>query len=758
MSWMTVAVRLSPLCACCLMLAPAPASARASVRIEIEAGDALSDPTPVAPVGGNAGTTLGEQRRLALDYAARVWGDRLDSSVPITVGVTFEPLPCSGSASVLGAAATTALFSGISSGGANPDFYYPSALANKLAGRDLDPSEPEIRMQLNSDVDAACKAGTGGFYYGFDGKGEQGVDFAETVLHELAHGLGLASFADPESGELFASDAVDPYTALVRDLDLDKLWPALSDAERATSAGDFRRVAWDGERARNATAQQFAKGVPALAFEPAVVGFSGVVSDSSFGQNSALHSASGPVRTAQNQGCGSLASANVKGAVVVLAPTRCPAAFAAQSAKDAGAVGALIVSSGSPFSEPVQPLEADAQDVSIPVIAVTSEDAERIRQAAASGNLRASLGGIADQLLGGDALQRPLLFASQPVSASSSISHLEPLIRPQQLMEPITGPVPTHDVSFTLALLADLGWSLTCGNGVLDDGEACDDGAKNSDVLPDRCRSDCKQPSCGDGVKDSNEACDGDNDDERANACRTNCELPACGDGIVDDGEECDDGRNSNSDARGATCRVRCRKPACGDGVVDEGEECDDGTRNSDTRAGACRSECKKAHCGDGVVDPGETCDGSTGCSGECTRGGVESGSKTRESREQSDVGERADEAADASADSKVHRSECGCRVVRGAPPPRTLVRVWSALMLGLALWRCRRRRLARARSAERRASRRCSSRSSRCDTSPSHPAPSSAPTSSADRDRRRTRSEARRSRTRPRCAVRARE
>jgi hypothetical protein len=692
MSSMTVAVRLTPLCACVLFLAPAPAFARATVTIQIEAGDALSDTTSVAPVGGNSGTTLGEQRKLALDYAAQVWGDRLDSTVPITVGVTFEPLPCSGSASVLGAAATTALFSGVSGGGANPDFYYPSALANKLAGRDLDPSEPEIRMQLNSDVDAGCKAGTGGFYYGFDGKGQQGVDFTETVLHELAHGLGLASFADPETGELFSSDAVDPYTALVRDLELDKLWPALTDAQRATSAGDLRRVAWDGERARSATAEQFAKGVPALSFEPVVSGFSGIVSDSSFGQNSALHPVSGPVRTAQNQGCGSLASANVKGAVVLLAPTRCSVASAAQSAKEAGAIGALIVSSGSPFTAPVQPLEAETQDVAIPVIAVTSDDADRIAQAASSGEFRASLGGNADQLLGGDSMQRPLLFASEPVSASSSISHVEPLIRPQQLMEPITGPVPTHDVSFTLALLADLGWSLTCGNGAVDNGEACDDGAKNSDVLPDRCRSDCKRPSCGDGVKDSNEACDGNNDDKRANACRTNCKLPACGDGVVDNGEECDDGAN-NSDTRGGTCRMRCRKPACGDGVVDPGEACDDGARNSDTRAGACRTECKKAYCGDGVVDPGETCDGSTGCSDECTRGGEKTGAKTAESREEPDAGERADEEADASADTHEHRAECSCRVVRAASLPGPLAAVWFALMVGLSIRRYRRRR-----------------------------------------------------------------
>lgn len=49
---------------------------------------------------------------------------------------------------------------------------------------------------------------------------------------------------------------------------------------------------------------------------------------------------------------------------------------------------------------------------------------------------------------------------------------------------------------------------------------------------------------CGDGMLDAGEACDdGDlNSDTASNACRLDCRLPSCGDGIVDDGELCDDG------------------------------------------------------------------------------------------------------------------------------------------------------------------------------------------------------------------------
>ena len=48
----------------------------------------------------------------------------------------------------------------------------------------------------------------------------------------------------------------------------------------------------------------------------------------------------------------------------------------------------------------------------------------------------------------------------------------------------------------------------SCGDSVLDVGEACDDGASNDDAAPDACRTDCLAARCGDGVVDAVEACD----------------------------------------------------------------------------------------------------------------------------------------------------------------------------------------------------------------------------------------------------------
>ena len=66
-----------------------------------------------------------------------------------------------------------------------------------------------------------------------------------------------------------------------------------------------------------------------------------------------------------------------------------------------------------------------------------------------------------------------------------------------------------------------------CGDGVLDAGELCDDGAANSDTTPDACRTACVPAACGDGVEDSDEACD-DGNTVSADGCDASC--------VVEDG------------------------------------------------------------------------------------------------------------------------------------------------------------------------------------------------------------------------------
>lgn len=90
-----------------------------------------------------------------------------------------------------------------------------------------------------------------------------------------------------------------------------------------------------------------------------------------------------------------------------------------------------------------------------------------------------------------------------------------------------------------------------CGNGEVDQGEQCDDGAANSDDTPDACRTDCVRPYCYDGVIDvglGEECDDADLNGPDPDRCRADCTLPRCGDGVQDTGESCDDGNEEWGD------------------------------------------------------------------------------------------------------------------------------------------------------------------------------------------------------------------
>jgi cysteine-rich repeat protein len=142
----------------------------------------------------------------------------------------------------------------------------------------------------------------------------------------------------------------------------------------------------------------------------------------------------------------------------------------------------------------------------------------------------------------------------------------------------------------------------TCGDGMIDPGETCDDGnVSNTDECPDTCQL----ASCGDGYVYTNvEDCD-DGNTVAGDGCSDTCVYEAiCGDGTVDGEEQCDDGNTVDEDV----CTAACMDAACGDGIVwADMEGCDDG--NADD-ADACPGSCQPASCGDGYLQDGvEQCD-----------------------------------------------------------------------------------------------------------------------------------------------------
>jgi len=157
----------------------------------------------------------------------------------------------------------------------------------------------------------------------------------------------------------------------------------------------------------------------------------------------------------------------------------------------------------------------------------------------------------------------------------------------------------------------------SCGNGIIDIAETCDDG---NTITGDGCSAFCQLEVCGNGILDVSEICD-DGNTLSGDGCRADClKIEICGDTVLDTGEICDDGNILSGDG----CRADCMKiEICGDAVLDAGEICDDGNILS---GDGCRADCMKIEiCGDAISDAGEVCDdGNTlngdGCRGDCKK------------------------------------------------------------------------------------------------------------------------------------------
>ena len=81
-----------------------------------------------------------------------------------------------------------------------------------------------------------------------------------------------------------------------------------------------------------------------------------------------------------------------------------------------------------------------------------------------------------------------------------------------------------------------------CGNGIIEEGEVCDDGNTSDN---DQCSSDCRNKCEMDKKWDGN-SCVGDGEDA------------VCGNGVLEAGEVCDDGNRSDGDRCSADCNNEC--------------------------------------------------------------------------------------------------------------------------------------------------------------------------------------------------------
>ena len=437
------------------------------------AGVGFNDPTPVAPVGGNTGTTRGAQRINAFQAAASIWGETLESSVPIRVLATWEALPCSDTGAVLGSAGALQVFADFP-GAPQPNAWYSEAETNKLVGFDTDPEQPEIRARFNVNLgEPGCFTGSP-FYLGLDNNHGPLIDLVSVLLHEFAHGLGFQTYTDDATGELLAGiPSIWDYFLL--DNSTNKLWKDMSDAERAASARRSGRLVWSGPIVTEAARIVLRPGTPLLTIlAPSRVAGIQRVGVAQFGPPLSSPGVTGEVvpvvDTPPNTGlaCMPLSPANaraVRGKIALIDRGVCTFVEKVKNVQDAGAIGAIIVDNmaGSPPPD----LGGSDATIVIPAVRISLEDGTALKAVLATrsrtgSGLFANLGLNLAVRAGTDLAGRVLMYATDPNQPGSSVSHYDISAIPNQLMEPSINQDLPHEVKpprdLTYPLLRDIGW------------------------------------------------------------------------------------------------------------------------------------------------------------------------------------------------------------------------------------------------------------------------------------------------------------
>jgi len=468
---------LAALAFACCTFATGASHAAATITIvnTNEPGVGFNDTTPALPVGGNLGTTLGQQRLIAFQHAADLWGAKLTSAVPVRVDAAFEPLDCTATGAVLGAAGAYEIYYDFPNAPRSTT-WYPSALASKLAGFDVTLGEsPHIIARFNSRLGlfSDCLPGSG-FYLGLDRQFGTQIDLVTVLLHELAHGLGFQTFTDDFFGEqvLGVPSIWDYYLV---DNHNNRSWVTLTPAQRAATAVSGNGLSWNGPRVTAALPGVLAP-LSQLRITGSVAGAAArnyQVGDAAFGPPLAAAAVTGQLMPVVDQGsdtglaCTPLSPVNaqaVRGNIALVDRGTCAFTVKARVVQAAGAIGMVVADN---VEGDVAGISGTDPLVTIPSVRVTLADGQALRGALLSrtrtrSGVVASLGIDPTRLAGADTRNRLLLYTPTFYSPGSTVSHYTTEARPNQLMEPAINTDLTHEVQppvdLTLPLLQDIGW------------------------------------------------------------------------------------------------------------------------------------------------------------------------------------------------------------------------------------------------------------------------------------------------------------
>lgn len=460
-------LRLLSLLLIAFLLSPAANAAKITIVNMDGPNEGFNDPTRVKRIGGNPGRTLGEQRLIAFQFAADIWGAVLDSNVEIRIQASFDPLSCTATSAVLGSAGTIQIFSDFP-GATYANTWYAGALANRLAGYDLSPGAPgttadDIRARFNSALgQTGCLEGSG-WYLGLDNDAPANmIDLVTVLLHEFSHGLGFANYVDYTNGTEIRGQT-DIYSRQLLDLTTNKTWNEMSAAQRKASAINARNVVWTGPEAVGYVSSVLQLGTPML-YETAPTAASFQVGTATFGPPLTATGVSGQVALAlDNAGLSSTDACEaitntIAGKIALVDRGNCTFVVKAANVQAAGAIGMIVADNvaGSPPSG----MSGTSTAITIPSVRITQADGTTLKSLV--GSLYVSMKLDMSLRAGADLDRRPYVWTPDPVQPGSSISHWDVLATPNQLMEPFINSDLTHNVQppydLTLPLLHDLGW------------------------------------------------------------------------------------------------------------------------------------------------------------------------------------------------------------------------------------------------------------------------------------------------------------
>lgn len=140
-----------------------------------------------------------------------------------------------------------------------------------------------------------------------------------------------------------------------------------------------------------------------------------------------------------------------------------------------------------------------------------------------------------------------------------------------------------------------------CGDGIVTPPEECDDSAGNSCASPcnNKCQNQTPEQTCGNGVLNSGEGCDDGNVTD-GDACSATCALevtgPLCGNGVLETPEVCDDSNTTSEDGCTNACLDETGTLPGPPSDIDEGDADSGFGLDAETIEGSeCTGECSSS-------------------------------------------------------------------------------------------------------------------------------------------------------------------